>query len=101
MVTRNEHDAVMKKSGVRQRPNWRASKLTSRLERNATIEAPSPPPRTPTKTAENTPKATVTIHRGNGLGLRVMSSSRRAASSRPTPPATMSVTSWCTCERPA
>ena len=100
-VTRNEHEAVMKKSGVRQRPSCRASRLTSRLDTNATTEAPGPPPRTPTKTAENTPNATVTIHRGKGLALRVISSSRRTASSRPTPPATMSVTSWCTLESPA
>ena len=32
MVTRNEHDAVMKKSGTRQRPSCRASRLTSMLD---------------------------------------------------------------------
>ena len=100
-VTRNAHEAVMKKSGVRQRLSRRARRLTSRLETKATAEAPSPPPSTPTKTAENTANATVTIQRGNGLELRTMSSSRRTASSRPTPPATISVTSWCTWARPA
>ena len=43
----------------------------------------------------------VTIQRGNGLGLVMISFSRLMASSRPTPPATMSVTSWCTLARPA
>ncbi len=100
-VTRKEHEAVTKKSGVRHRPSCRASRLTRRLETNATAEAPRSPPRTPTKTAENTPNATVTIQRGNGLELWVMSSSRRTASSRPTPPETMSVTSWCTLAKPA
>ena len=41
-VTRKEQDAVMKKSGVRQRPSFRASRLTSRLETKATAEAPGP-----------------------------------------------------------
>src|SRR5688500_19813010 len=89
-VTTKEQAAVMKKSGVRQRPSFRARRLISRLEAKATADAPGPPPITPTNIAENTANATVTIQRGNGLGLRTISSSRRAASSRPTPPATRS-----------
>jgi hypothetical protein len=100
-VTTKEQAAVMKKSGVRQRPSFLATRLMSRLEANATAEAPSPPPMTATNTAANTANATVTIHRGNGLGRRTISSSRRTASSRPTPPATISVTSWWTWASPA
>ena len=100
-VTTNEHVAVVKKSGTRQRPSRRASRLTPMLTTKAMADDTGPPPRTPTKAAAKTPKATVTIQRGKGLGLVMASSRRRMASSRPTPPATMSVTSWWTLASPA
>ena len=78
MVTRKEHAAVMKKSGdppAAQLPGQQADQQVG-------DEAPSrtPPGRRRARrrtTAANTPKATVTIQRGNGLGLRMISSSRR------------------------